>query len=157
MSITLQLWLPILASAVGVFLASSLIHMVFQWHNSEYRKLANEDEVRTAIRAQPPGPGMYFLPHCTDMKEMGSAEMTKKFAEGPVAYLTVRENGPPKMGQSLTLWFIYCVIIAAITGSIARYILGATPPSGQIACVVGTMSFLAFTGGGSGWASPGAA
>ena len=29
-----QLWLPILLSAVFVFLASSVIHMALKWHNS---------------------------------------------------------------------------------------------------------------------------
>lgn len=129
------------------FLLSSLIHMVFKWHNSDYRKLAEEESVRTALRATPPEPGMYAVPHCMDMKEMASEAMVKKFFEGPVAYLTVRENGPPNIGKSLAQWFVYCLVIAAIAGTIARYILGATPPSGQIACVVCTMSFLAFTGG----------
>jgi hypothetical protein len=45
-----QLWLPILLSAVCVFAASSLIHMVVKWHASDYNPLSNEDEVRAAIR-----------------------------------------------------------------------------------------------------------
>ncbi len=147
MQMTLNLWLPILLSAVAIFIASSLIHMVFKWHNAEYRKLPNEDAVGAAIRAGVLAPGQYALPHCVDMKEMGSDAMKKKFVEGPVALLTVRENGLPNMGKSLSQWFVYCLIIAAITGSIARGALGATPAAGMIACVVGTMSFLAFTGG----------
>ena len=42
MNAILHLWLPILATAVMIFIASSLIHMVFKWHNADYRKLANE-------------------------------------------------------------------------------------------------------------------
>ena len=41
-----SLWLPIVLAAVAVFVVSSLIHMVFRWHASDYRKLSNEDEVR---------------------------------------------------------------------------------------------------------------
>ncbi len=66
-----QLWLPIVLSAVIVFVASSLIHMVLKWHNSDYRALPNEEEVRAAIRKGSPAPGQYVLPHCGDMKEMG--------------------------------------------------------------------------------------
>ena len=51
MTFLAQQWMPIILSAVAVFAASSLIHMVLKWHNSDYRKLANEDDVRAAIRA----------------------------------------------------------------------------------------------------------
>ena len=54
-----QLWLPILSTAALIFIASSLIHMVFKWHNADYKKLANEDDVRAAIRATSPAPGQY--------------------------------------------------------------------------------------------------
>jgi hypothetical protein len=47
----LQLWLPILVTAIGVFFASSLVHMVFKWHNAEYRLLPNEDDVRKVLGA----------------------------------------------------------------------------------------------------------
>ena len=81
MTSILNLWLPILLSAVFVFIASSLIHMVFKWHNSEYLKLSNEDEVRAAIRKESPGPGQYVLPWCPGMKEMESEAMKQKFAQ----------------------------------------------------------------------------
>ena len=48
-----HLWMPILVTAVLIFVASSLIHMVFKWHNSDYRKFDNEDDVRAAVRALP--------------------------------------------------------------------------------------------------------
>jgi hypothetical protein len=64
------LWMPIAVSAVLVFIASSLVHMVFKWHNVDYRKLANEDEVRAAIRSGSPAtPGEYMIPHCLDGKD----------------------------------------------------------------------------------------
>lgn len=52
------------------FIASSLVHMVFKWHNSDYRKVANEDEVMAALRSGSPTPGQYVFPHCMDMKQM---------------------------------------------------------------------------------------
>jgi hypothetical protein len=54
----LALWLPILLSAVVVFIISSLIHMVIKWHAGDYNALANEDAVRAAIRAGNPAPGV---------------------------------------------------------------------------------------------------
>ena len=48
MNEALSLWLPVVVTAVLIFVASSLIHMVFKWHNSDYRKIANEGQVRAA-------------------------------------------------------------------------------------------------------------
>ena len=52
-----ELWLPIIVSAVLVFVASSVIHMASPWHKSDYPKVPNEDRVREALRtlAIPPG------------------------------------------------------------------------------------------------------
>jgi hypothetical protein len=36
------LWLPILVSAVIVFLASFIMHMMLAYHKSDYRKLPDE-------------------------------------------------------------------------------------------------------------------
>ncbi len=142
-----NLWMPILLTAVLIFVASSLIHMVFKWHNSDYRKFDNEDEVRNAVRASTP-PGQYFIPHCVDMKDMAGEEMQKKFREGPIAHVTVRPAGPPTMGKQLTLWFVYSVVIAAFAGCLA---FGAYPmgkSSGHAAGhLVGLISFLAYVGG----------
>ena len=79
------LWLPILLSAVLVFVASTLIHMVLKYHASDYRALPNEDAVRAAFRgSNNPGPGQYVIPHISDMKQMGSPEHLAKCTEGPV-------------------------------------------------------------------------
>ena len=56
------LWLPILVSAVLVFVVSAIIHMVLKYHNSDYSPLSNEDAVRAAIRAGNPRPGLYVVP-----------------------------------------------------------------------------------------------
>jgi fatty acid desaturase len=44
------LWLPILLSAVIVFFASFIMHMVLAYHKSDYRKLPDEDRVTDALR-----------------------------------------------------------------------------------------------------------
>ena len=67
-----QLWLPILLSAVGIFIVSSLIHMVFKWHNSDYKGFSNEDAVRATMRAGNPPDGMYVIPYCKAHKELAN-------------------------------------------------------------------------------------
>ena len=143
-----SLWLPILVTAVLIFIASSLIHMVFKWHNSDYRKLANEDDVRAAIRAGSPAPGQYILPHCQDMKDMGGEDMKKKFIEGPIAFMTVRKNGPPEMGACLFQWFVYSVAVATLCGCLAAGAVGfGVANAHQGGHIVGVASFLAYVGG----------
>jgi hypothetical protein len=143
----LHLWLPVLLTAMAVFIASSLIHMVIQWHKSDYKKLSNEDAVRDAIRAGSPGPGQYILPHCAEMKDMQGDAMKQKFVDGPVGFLTLRRNGPPTMGACLLQWFVYTLAVAAISGSIALRVFGVWGNAHSAGHLVGLVSFLTYTGG----------
>ena len=117
------LWLPILLSAVVVFLISSLVHMVLKWHSSDYRTLANEDAIRAAIRAGNNAPGRYVMPHCKEMKEMGSPEMLQKYNEGPVGHLTLLPNGMPNMGKYLGMWFVWTLVVAAVAAYLASHLV----------------------------------
>src|ERR1043166_200996 len=103
------LWLPILLSAVIVFFASFIMHMVLTYHRSDYRKLPDEDRVTDAMRnaGLTPGPA-YFFPHFA-FKEMKSPSVIEKMKRGPVGFLTVLPSGPAAMGKNLVQWFLYCV------------------------------------------------
>lgn len=147
MNTIMQLWIPILTTAVLIFIASSLIHMVFKWHNTDYRQLPNEDAVRAAIRATTPGPGQYILPYCADMKDMQGEAMQKKYLEGPIAFITVIKNGPPSMGKSLSLWFVYTLVIATVAGALAMQGYAGKANANAAGHLVGMVSFLAYVGG----------
>jgi len=143
----IQLWLPVIVAAVSVFVASSLIHMVFKWHNSDYQKLSNEDAVLAAIRAGSPAPGLYVLPHCADMKDLQNEEMQKKFREGPVGFMTLKQPGPPAMGGALFKWFVFNLVVAAIVGAITLHVFGERPDANRAAGhMVGVLSFLTYAG-----------
>ncbi len=142
-----HLWLPVLITAVAVFIASSLIHMVFKWHNSDYKKLSNEDAVRDAIRAGSPSPGQYVVPYCADMKDMQNEAMQQKYIAGPIGMLTLRKNGPPSIGGSLIQWFVYVLVVAAIAGAMAMRVFGVGGNAHGAGHLVGLVSFLTFTGG----------
>lgn len=139
------LWLPVLVAAVFVFVASSLIHMVFKWHNGDYRALANEDEVRAAIRAGTPAPGLYTLPHCTDMKAMQNQDMQDKYREGPVALLTVTPSGLPNMGRILGAWFLLNLAVAAVAAVVSLHAFGANADAAcRAACLGGVVAFMSY-------------
>jgi len=122
------LWLPILLSAVFVFMASSLIHMVLPWHKSDYPKLPNEQEVMDALRPLALSPGDYMIPRPSSRQEMQSPEFAAKMKAGPVMVLTVMPNGAMSMGRNLGLWFVYCVAV----GLFAAYVAGRALPPGAV-------------------------
>ena len=119
-----ELWLPILLSAVFVFLASSVFHMVIPWHKGDYKKLPGEEKILAEVRCQSPQPGVYMFPNCSSMKEMSSPEMLAKFNQGPVGHMTILPSGPHNMGKSLLFWFLYCVLVGAIIALAAGPVLG---------------------------------
>ncbi len=122
------LWLPILLSAVFVFMASSLIHMVLPWHKSDYPKLPNEQKVMDALRPLALAPGDYMIPRPSSRQEMQSPEFAAKMKAGPVMVLTVMPNGAMSMGRNLGLWFVYCVAV----GLFAAYVAGRALPPGAV-------------------------
>ncbi len=74
----LSLWLPILFSAVIVFLASSVIHMTPLWHQNDFPKLPREADLLNALRPFAIPPGDYFIPRAAGMQELKSAEFIEK-------------------------------------------------------------------------------
>jgi hypothetical protein len=123
MNLLLSLWLPILLSAVVVFVISCLVHMVIKWHANDYSTVPNEDAVRDALRAGNLTPGRYVLPFCKDMKDMTSEAMVKKYQEGPVGHLTILPNGQPNMGKYLGTWFLLCVVVSVVAGFLASRLI----------------------------------
>ena len=118
-----ELWLPILLSAVFVFIASSIFHMVIPIHKGDFKKMPGEEKILAEMRAQGVQPGSYGFPMCESMKDMGSPEMVAKCNLGPVGCVTVKPNGPCRMGASLILWFIYSLVIGEIVALAAGPVL----------------------------------
>jgi hypothetical protein len=114
-----SLWLPILLSAVFVFILSSVIHMMLGYHRSDVAALPQQDQVQDALRGFNIPPGDYVLPHCPTMADTKTPEFQEKLAKGPVAVITVLPAGPMNMGKSLTLWFVYSVVVSIFAAYVA--------------------------------------
>ena len=137
------LWLPILLSAVFVFIASSIMHMVLPYHRSDYSRLPDEDKVLAALRAASVQRGLYVFPHCTH-KDMKSPAVIEKQKQGPVGFMTIVPSGPPAMPKFLIQWFVFCLVI----GFFVAYLTGHTVAFGAnyraVFRVAGTAAFLAY-------------
>ena len=142
-----SLWLPIILSAVFVFVVSSIIHMVLKYHNRDYSPLPNEDAVRAAIRAGKPRPAQYILPYCQEMKQMQSPEMQQKYTEGPVAVLNLMRSGPPRMGPALVQWFVYSLVVSFFIAYIAAHSILPNTRYLEVFRIVGAVGFLAYAAG----------
>ena len=144
MTTLLSLWLPILLSAAVVFVLSSLIPMVVQWHASDYRGFSNEAAVRAAILAGNPTPGRYVVPFCKEMKEMGSEAMQQKYREGPIGQIVLGPVGAPALGKFLGQWFAWALIVSTAAAYLAARVYGTDHSHAQGAAeLVGAVTFMA--------------
>jgi hypothetical protein len=141
-----QLWMPIVVSAVFVFFASSLLHMVLRfWHAPDCKGFANEDEVGAAIRKGNAGAGLYMIPYCTPeaMKDPATAQ---KFVTGPVGVIFLRRAAPMNMGAFLGQWFAFCLLVSVVCALLAL-VLPAGAPHHVVFHTIGLAALMAYAFG----------
>jgi len=141
----MSLWIPILIAAVFVFVASSIIHMVLRYHDSDFNKIPSEEAVMDALRGFDIPPGEYVFPRPGSHKEMGTPEFIEKMKKGPVAMMTVQKNGPPSMGKSLVLWFVYSIVVGIFAAYIAGRALGPGAHYLAVFRFVGSTAFVGYS------------
>jgi hypothetical protein len=139
-----ELWMPLAAAAVLVFVASSIIHMALPYHRADYKRLPNEDEVADAIRRGGAGTGYYTIPWCSSMKESSTPEFQEKYRRGPVALIAKLPDGMPNMGKFLGLWFVQCVIVSLFAVYVTSRTLGAGSDYLMVFRVAGTVAFAGY-------------
>ena len=139
-----SLWLPILVSAILVFIASTVIHMLLPWHRNDYPKMPNEDKALDALRPLAIPPGDYMVPHCSGPEGMKSPAFKDKMNKGPVMIVTVLPNGLPGMGTYLVQWFIFCAVIGIFAGYVASRALPSGAPYLRVFQLVGASAFMAY-------------
>lgn len=138
------LWLPIVLSAVIVFVASSIMHMVLPYHRSDYSQIPEEDKVASTLRPMNLKPALYVIPYCTH-KDMKSPAVAEKFKQGPVAFLTIRPNGAPALGGFLVQWFVYSLVVSFFVAYLTGHTVAAGTPYLAVFRVAGTAGFLAYS------------
>jgi hypothetical protein len=140
----MSLWLPILVSAVIVFVASSVMHMLLGYHRNDMKKVPREDEILNALRPFNIPPGDYFMPHADSMKAMKDPVFLDKLKAGPVAYCTILPNGPPSMAASLIQWFLYSMLVSVFAGYVAGHALPYLAHYLEVFRYVGCVAFTGY-------------
>src|SRR5204862_7080812 len=98
------LWLPILLSAIIIFVASSIVHMLLPYHRSDYQRLPDEDKLLVALRSAGLKRGLYIFPFCTH-KEMKSLVVIEKYKQGPAVMVSVLPGSTPGIPNVLGMSF----------------------------------------------------
>ena len=141
----MHLWLPIIASSVAVFVVSALVHMLFTYHNSDYRQVPNEDEVRAAINKGGLTQGQYILPYAVGMGAKDPV-VQQKMKEGPTGFILLRKPSGPEMGPALMQWFVLTVVIAVLVAYLAALAIAPGADHMSVFRVVTVIAFLAYSG-----------
>jgi hypothetical protein len=138
------LWLPILLSAVIVFVASSIIHMVLSYHKNDVKKVPREEDVMAALRPFNIPPGDYAMPRPASMKDMGTPAFKEKMTKGPVVFMTVLSSGPFETGKQLGQWFVYLIVISFFAAYVASRALPAGSDYLAVFRFAGTTAFIGY-------------
>lgn len=120
-----DLWLPILVSAVAVWIASAIAWMAMPHHKGDFKKLSNEDAVMSAVRGLGVPPGVYFFPHmqgCNKAKMEADPVAKEKFEYGPHGLLQVWPPGalsPKKMCRNMVTIFAVYIVVSVFVAYLA--------------------------------------
>jgi hypothetical protein len=146
MEFLLQLWLPILITAVVLFFASFVAWTVLPHHESDFSPLPDEDKLMATVRSLNLSPGSYMFPHMTHAQAK-DPEKIAKYTNGPRGTLVVWEM--PNMGKNLFLTFVYFLLIAFVTAYISWEALqGQTVTFLKAFQIVGAIGVLTFASSG---------
>ena len=142
----LSLWMPIAISAVLVFVASSVIHMLLSYHKSDFRKIPDEDAVLGALRPLGIPPGDYVIPYAASTDEMKSEIYRGKVERGPVALMTVMEPGAVfRMAPTLAQWFVYTLLVGVFAAYLGGRTLGPGAEYIDVFRLTGTVAFACYS------------
>lgn len=142
----LALWLPILASAAFVFIASAAIWMLTPLHRHDFKDAGeSQGALLSIIRAVGLTPGVYVVPWCKGEKTKDSPAR-RELAPGPCALITVMP-GVPGMARSLAAWLLHLLLVGVLVAYLAAH-AGLAPGAGfaSVFRVAGTAALLAHAG-----------
>ena len=140
------LWMPILLSAVLVFIASSIIWMASPLHKHDYKNPGDKEQtIMNMLKSGNFEPGMYYVPWCHGHGAQKDPAVIAKMKAGPWAMLNVLP-GPPQMGKMLGLWFFNILLVSTFVAYISFHALKPGVPYLEVFRIAGTSALLAYAG-----------
>lgn len=139
------LLLPIILSAIALFVASFVSWMVVRLHKDDWRKLEKEDEFFAKVQELKPAVGSYNFPHCTP-ENMKDSAMQEKLNQGPCGVMTIFPPGQ-SMGRNLGLTFAHYLGVSFCIGYLATLAFERGAAFGDVFRFVATAGLIAFLAG----------
>ena len=141
-----HLWLPILASAAAVWIASFLAWMIVGHHKNDWKEVPGEQNFIDTIKRMGIPPGNYGFPEFRKCEGMTKEQKVAKWEEmqhSPMGLLRVW--GPISMGRNMLLTFLVYLLVSVLAGYLGWTTL---PHSGaeftKVMQVLGTAGILAY-------------
>jgi hypothetical protein len=141
-----SLIIPMVVSAVFVFVASFLIHMVLGYHKGDMRKLPDpqEDEVLATIGRLNLSPGDYGVPHPGSHERMKDPAFIAKMTKGPLVLMNVAPGAPMNMGKPLAMWFVYTLVVSFFAAYVTSRAVAPGTSYLSVFRFIGTTAFMGY-------------
>lgn len=143
MELLIPLWLPILLSAVAVWVLSAILGMALPHHKQDFIGLPDEDGFSDFLRRSGIPPGNYLFPDFRDREAMKSEKVSKALEAGPVGHLSVWQP-PLTMGGKLAATLIVYLVVSTVIAYLAAVTLPKPAEFARVFQVVGTAGILAY-------------
>ena len=136
------LWLPIVVSAVFIFLVSFVVHMAATTARTSALRRGRGNG-RAAQAERPPGD--YMMPCGTGPESMKDPAFIEKMKKGPVVLLTVMKSGPPNMNANLIQWFVFSLVVGVVAAYVAGRALAPGADYRPVFRFAGVTAFVAYS------------
>lgn len=141
------LWMPVVVSAMFVFIALALVHGVLGWHKDDMAAVPAEAKVMETLRGLNVRPGLYRFPFSDSVDEMKTPEWDEKMKQGPVGVMTIQPSSPINMGKLFGQWFVYSLVIAVFAAYVTGRTRGMGAPFLEVFRVSAAVSFCCYVVG----------
>jgi hypothetical protein len=138
----LGLWLPILVSAVLVWIASAAVWTVMPHRKKEFLPLPDEEAARSALKGL--APGDYHFPHAASMAEVKDPAFVARCIEGPMGYVRIVPSAPPAMGKPMALGFLFYLVVGIVVAYLASRMLPWGAEYLRVFRLTGTVAWAAY-------------
>jgi hypothetical protein len=138
------LWMPIVVSAVFVFIALSVLHMLPGWHKGDMTAVPGEARFMETVRGLSVQPGDYRFPFSNSTDEMKTPAWDEKMKQGPVGVMSIQPNGPLPFGKMMGQWFVYSLFIAVLAAYVTGRTRGLGAPYLEVFRVSGAVTFCCY-------------
>jgi hypothetical protein len=145
MDLLLQLWLPIIVSAVVVFVASFLVWVVLPHHKRDVKALPDEKALTDHLQQLNLAPGVYLWPNCAGA-DPKSEEFKGRCEAGPWGSLNIR-GSKPKFELNLVLVFVFYLVVSVFVGYITMHARPAGSAFSPVFQVAGATAILGYCAG----------